>query len=141
MKIGFGLYVKHSDQAVALYQEVFGLTLGYHVKNADGTYFHSELYQDGVELLNVIEAPGDTAAGNVVQLAVTLADAAAVEKAFALLSEGGVVKTAITPMPWSPCAGEVVDRFGVWWYLTAPMHHPPADYDPEKPWDASMYTA
>lgn len=139
MKIGLGLYVKNSAAAVELYQEVFGLTLGYHVKNPDGSYFHSELYKNGEELLDVIEAPNDGAGEHTVQLGVTLADAAAVQKAYALLSVGGIVKAPPGPMPWSPCAADVIDRFGAWWYITAPQHHPPDDYDPNMPWDASMY--
>jgi PhnB protein len=144
MKIGYGLHVKNSSEAVEFYMKVFGLELGYHVKNPDGSYFHSELYKDGEEMLNVIESFGvaGTVADvkeNVVQLGVTLADETAVQKAFALLSDGGTIKTSIGPLPWSPCAAEVIDRFGVWWFVTAPMHLPPDDYDSNAPWDASMY--
>ncbi len=139
MKIGYGLHVKNSVSAVELYKKVFGLELGYHVKNPDGTYFHSELYKDGVELLNVIESPNGGGTEHTVQLGVTLANKAEVEKAYALLSAEGIVKTPIGPLPWSPCSAEVIDKFGVWWYLTAPQHHPPEDFDPNIPWDASMY--
>jgi PhnB protein len=139
MKIGYGLHVKNSSEVVEFYMKVFGLELGYHVKNPDGSYFHSELYQDGQEMLNVIESQGAGGKENVVQLGVTLADEVTVQKAFALLCEGGAIKTPIGPLPWSPCGAEVVDRFGVWWFITAPMHQPPDDYDPTAPWDASMY--
>lgn len=43
MEIDFGIYVKNSAEAVELYKEAFRLELGYHVKNPDGSYFHSEL--------------------------------------------------------------------------------------------------
>jgi PhnB protein len=114
MNIGLGLCVKNSAEAV-------------------------ELYKDGEEFLSVIEAPKDGGKNDIVQLGVTLADEAEVRKAFELLSVGGTVKTPVGPLPWSPCSGEVVDKFGVWWFVTAPMHHPPEDFDPEAPWDASMY--
>lgn len=139
MKIGMGLNVKNSVEAVALYIKVFGLELGYHVMNPDGTYFHSELYKDGEEMLSIVESTSGYAEEQTVQLGVTLETEAEVEKAYALLSEGGIVKTPIGPLPWSPCAASVVDRFGVWWYITAPQHHPADDYDPAAPWDASMY--
>ena len=129
--IGVGLYVKNSVEAVELYQKAFGLELGYHVKNADGTYFHSELYQNGVEALAVVEAAEDECPGRqTVQLGVTLANEAEVRRAFELLREGGRVMTPVGPLPWSPCAASVLDRFGVWWYLSMPQHRPPEDFDP-----------
>lgn len=139
MIIGTGIYVRNSIDAVELYKKAFGLELGYHVKNPDGTYFHSELYKDGEEVLSVVESSDDSAAEHIVQLGVTLADEAEVRAAFALLSEGGQVKTPIGPLPWSPCAADLIDKFGVWWYISAPQHCPPDDYDPNAPWDASMY--
>lgn len=139
MKIGTGLYVKNSMGAVELYKEAFGLELGYHVKNPDGTYFHSELYKDGQEILSVVESSNNYIEENIVQLGMSFDSEAAVERAYALLSEGGTIKTPLGPLPWSPCAADVIDRFGVWWYITAPQHYPPEDYDPNVPWDSSMY--
>lgn len=139
MKIGTGLYVKNSVDAVELYKEAFGLELGYHVRNPDGTYFHSELYKDGQEVLSVVESSNNYMEEKIVQLSVSFDSEAAVEKAYALLSEGGTIKTPLGPLPWSPCAADVIDRFGVWWYITAPQHYPPDDYDPNVPWDSSMY--
>jgi PhnB protein len=115
------------------------LELGYHVKNPDGTYFHSELYKDGEEMLSVAEAADGGGQEHAVQLGVTLESEAEVEKAFALLGAGGTVKRPMGPLPWSPCCAEIIDRFGVWWYITAPQHLPPEDYDPAAPWDPSMY--
>ena len=139
MNIGIGLYVKNSVEAVELYKKAFCLDLGYHVKNPDGTYFHSELYKNGKEFLSVVEAPNGNIGEYTVQLGVTFADEAEVRKAYALLSEGGTIKTPIGPLPWSPCAADVIDKFGVWWYITVPQHRPPDDYDSNAPWDASMY--
>lgn len=139
MKIGVCVHVKNSAEAVELYKEVFGMELGYHVKNPDGTYFHSELYKNGEEILDVVENSDGAARNNTVQLGVTLNNEEEVTKAFNLLSSGGTIKMQPAPLPWSPCAAEVIDRFGVWWFVTAPMHHPPEDYDPNAPWDPSMY--
>jgi PhnB protein len=137
--IGTGLYVRNSAEAVEFYQRVFGLELGYHVKNPDGTYFHSELYKDGKEVLSVVESPDGGTGAHTVCLGVDLTDEAEVERVYALLSEGGIIKTPIGPLPWSPCAASVVDRFGVWWYITAPQHRPADDFDPNAPWDPCMY--
>jgi len=139
MQIGYGLYVKNSAEAVELYIEAFGLELGYHVKNPDGSYFHSELYKNGKEVISVVEGSGNASKENIVQLGVTLDDEAEVQKVYELLSAEGTVEMPIGPLPWSPCAAAVIDKFGVWWYITAPQHHPPEDYDPNVPWDSSMY--
>ncbi|EIV2905994.1 VOC family protein [Citrobacter braakii] len=138
MKIDFGLSVKNSAEAVELYQKAFGVELGYHVKNPDGSYFHSELSKDG-HGFSVVEGQGEAAMEHTVTLGVTLADESEVQKAYKHLAEGGTIKESIGPLPWSPCAVTVIDRFGVLWYITAPQHRPPDDYDPNMPWDPSMY--
>lgn len=81
VSIGHTIYVQCSAQAVPFYLEVFGLTLGYHVKNADGSFFHSELCSGKQSVL---------------------------------------------------CVAEVIDRYGVWWYLTAPQHKPDDSFDPDR---------
>jgi PhnB protein len=139
VKIGTGLYVKNSVEAVELYKKVFGLELGYHVKNSDGTYFHSELYKDGQEFLSVVESAKEPEKDSAVQLCVSFDREAEVEKAYALLCEGGIIKTPLGPLPWTPCAADVIDRFGVWWYITVPQHYPSDDYDPNAPLDSTMY--
>ncbi len=127
MGIGVGVYVADSVSAAKVYCEAFGLTLGFHVLNDDGTYFHSELMQDGQEFISVAERHEGKPAGNAAQLGVTVPDKAQLERAFALLSEGGEVDMPIGELPWSPCAFSVVDRFGVWWYVTLPQHRPAGD--------------
>ncbi len=130
MRAGIGIYVKNSAAAVALYLEAFGLELGYHVKNPDGSYYHSELWYEGTEILDVIESNKTEFTNNMVQVSMILDDAAAVQHAYDLLREGGTVETPIGPLPWSPCAAVLRDRFGVWWYISAPQHYPDESFDP-----------
>lgn len=130
MKIGIGLYVKNSAEAVEFYKRVFGLELGYHVKNADGSYFHSELSKDGEEMLSVVESKRDACHESVVQLGFSFNTEREVQEAYELLCEGGTVMLPIGPLPWSPCAAEVLDKYGVHWYITAPQHRPEDDFDP-----------
>ena len=113
--------------------------MGYHVLNPDGSYFHSELYKDGKEFLSVVEAPEGRGEDSIVQLGFDFDSEVEMQRVFALLREGGTLRMPPGPQPRSPCAADVVDRFGVWWYLTVPGHRPPEDYDPNVPWDASMY--
>lgn len=136
MKAGIGLYVKNSAEAVELYKEAFGLELGYHVKNADGSYYHSELYRDGEEVLSVVESKDSDHFDNVVQVGIILDNEAEVRKAFGLLSDGGTVQMPVAELPWSPCAAVLRDRFGVWWYISVLQHRPDESFDPSEPADA-----
>ena len=130
--VGIGIYVKDSPGAVALYQAAFGLELGYHVLNKDGTYFHSELLRGGEPFCSVVEAKEDTfAQRHPIELGVDFTLRAALEKAFALLADGGGVDMEIGELPWSPCAAIVTDRFGVRWFLSLPQHKPADDWSPE----------
>lgn len=129
MGIGIGLYVKNSAEAVELYQKVFGLELGYHVKNPDGSYFHSELYKNGECFLSVVEASRNNAGESLVQLGYEFDSPEEVHLAYDMLKEGGTIDMPVGELPWSPCAGSVIDRFGIWWYLSAASHRPPEDYD------------
>lgn len=132
MSIGIGLYVKNSVEAVEFYKQVFGLELGYHVKNQDGSYFHSELLKEGKPILSVVESKKENPHEGIVQLGFDFDQVTDVEKAYALLSEEGTIVLPIGPLPWSPCAAEVVDKFGVHWYITAPQHRPADDFDPAQ---------
>lgn len=130
--IGVGIYVKNSPEAIALYQAAFGLTLGYHVLNKDGTYFHSELLRRGEPFCSVVEARQNTCAhSHPIELGVDFDTRDELERAFALLSDSGRVDMEIGELPWSPCAAVVIDRFSVRWFLTMPQHKPADDWSPE----------
>lgn len=131
--IGIGLCVKGSVAAVNLYCAAFDLTLGYHVLNRDGSYYHSELYSGENEMLSVVEADDGTPHNNPVQLCYTFDSEEQLRGAFKLLSAEGRVRMDVCALPWSPCAAEVVDRFGIRWYLTVPQHRPPEDFSPDDP--------
>lgn len=141
MRTGIGIYVKNSAAAVELYQKAFDLELGYHVKNPDGSFYHSELCRDGIELFDVIESPETTLKNNIVQVSMIMDDEAGVQKAFDLLSVGGTVQLPVGPLPWSPCAASLKDRFGVWWYISAPQHYPDESFDPAKNPNAGLNRA
>ena len=131
--IGIGIYVKDSPRAIALYQNAFGLELGYHVLNKDGTYFHSELNRHNEPFCSVVEAKQDTyTERQPIELGVTFDTRAELEHAFTLLSECGRVDLPICELPWSPCAAIVNDHFGVRWFLSLPQHKPADDWSPEE---------
>lgn len=41
-----------------------------------------------------------------------------VRKAYSVLAEGGKVLLPLGSLPWSSCCAEVVDKFGVYWYIS-----------------------
>lgn len=130
--IGIGIYVKNSPDAVEFYKSAFGLELGYHVLNKDGTYFHSELYRNGEPFCSVVEAKEETyTERNPVELGVTFESREELEKAFSVLSGSGKTEMEICELPWSPCAAIVTDKYGVKWFLSMPQHKPADDWSPE----------
>jgi PhnB protein len=40
-----------------------------------------------------------------------------VQKAYKMLSIGGNILFPLGSLPWSECAADVVDKFGVCWYI------------------------
>lgn len=137
MEIGIQINVKGSAEAVVLYQEAFGATLGYHVKNSDGSFFHAELELDGHSLVALSESSGDIGyqllekyspeCYPTMNFGVILPDQSAVQQAFDVLSQGGVVVMAPCQLPWSDFCTSVIDRFGVFWYLSVLQHRPDDD--------------
>lgn len=130
--VGIGIYVKNSPKAIELYKAAFGLELGYHVLNNDGTYFHSELMKNGEAFCSVVEAKQDTYTDrHPIELGVTFHTRNELEASFAILSNDGKIELNICELPWSPCASIVKDCFGVKWFLSLPQHRPAEDWKPE----------
>ncbi len=128
MKIGLQVYIKGSADAIDFYQKAFGTVLGYNVRNADGTYMHAELYLDDQMLIALSEAGSNTGTELMMQhsssdyptmnFGVSLGSAEAVTKAYEVLTEGGIILLPIGPLPWNACCANVIDRFGVFWYIS-----------------------
>ncbi len=129
MKLGATLYIRNTAEAVDFYREAFGLSLGYHEKNADGSYLHASLEKDGQEVFAVSECENEPfvrmmlssdlkTARPTMSYGLTFDTADGVRKAFSALSASGTVMLPLGKLPWSDCCAEVVDRYGVYWYLT-----------------------
>ncbi len=128
MKLGATLYIRDTREAAALYQQAFGLTLGYTAENPDGTFLHAALCRDGQEIFAISESRNDALLAllrhadihhnrPVANLGLDLPTEAEVRRAFALLAKEGTVTLPLQPLPWCPLAGEVVDKYGVYWYI------------------------
>ena len=133
MKLGATLYVKNSIEAVEFYKEAFGMTLGYDEKFPDGTFLHAVLLKNDEEIFAVSESKDNNALVDLLlkstiehsrptmSLGIDFDNEEDIKKAYEMLSTNGNVLYPLSPLPWSPCAADVVDKFGVYWYIYMPM--------------------
>ncbi len=128
MKIGLQAYIQGSAEAIEFYQKAFGAILGYNVRNDDGTYLHAELHLDGQLLISLSESSSSVGVENIrrysstdyptMNFGVNLENEEAVRQAYSCLVEGGNILLPLGSLPWSTCCANVVDRFGVFWYIS-----------------------
>jgi uncharacterized glyoxalase superfamily protein PhnB len=131
MTLGATLYVKNSLEAAAFYCDAFGMEIGYHAKRDDGTYLHAELEKNGNSVFAVSESDDPAvreatlaARRPTMSLGVNLDTDEELKRAFDALSRGGHVLRPLGSLPWSPSSADVVDTFGVCWYLYVSQHRP-----------------
>ncbi|QAA32218.1 VOC family protein [Clostridium manihotivorum] len=128
MKIGLQAYIQGTVEAVEFYQKAFGGTLGYNVRNDDGTFMHAEINLDGQLLIALSEASTSVGLENIkrysptdyptMNFSVSLGSEDAVKKAYEVLIEGGNILLPIGPLPWNTCCANVIDKFGIFWYVS-----------------------
>ncbi len=128
MQLGATLYIHNTLEAAERYQHAFGLTLGYHAMNPDGSYLHASLCRDGQEVFAISESRNDALVNllrqadihtnrPVANLGLDFPTEDEVLHAFAMLAKDGTVTLPLQSLPWCPLAGEVVDKYGVYWYI------------------------
>jgi PhnB protein len=134
MKLGATLYVQNSNDAVDYYMRAFRMTLGYNAKNPDGSYLHAELLKNGDSIFAVSESTDEefrkvmlTAPCPTMSYGINLDNDEELNVAYSALCEGGHVLRPLGPLPWSRCSADVVDKFGVYWYIYVSQHKPEGD--------------
>lgn len=124
MKIGSQVYVRGSIEAAELYCKAFGAEITFEMKDeAQEVYAHCELSVNGQLFLALSEAPADcdtskkdkwqTMAFNVYEMG----SEEAVRNAYDVLREGGTVIDPIGPCPWNACCSNLIDKYGVFWWI------------------------
>jgi PhnB protein len=115
------------DAAFTLYQQCLGGTLTFRLTWGDSPMADQAPAKWRDKILQATLTVGDTAisGGDVLpgqyerpqgfQLQINLDDAAAAERIFAQLADGGRVTTPLQKTFWAQRFGAVVDRFGVPW--------------------------
>ena len=129
MKLGATLYIKNTVEAIEFYKKAFGMTLGYHEKFPDGTYMHAALLKDGEEVFAVSESRNEAFVN--IMLSSSLKESRPtmsyginfnsddeVKKAYEMLEKEGTVLLPLGALPWSSCCADVIDKYGVYWYLS-----------------------
>ena len=79
-------------------------------------HFHADLMYNGENVFSVsAEGEYEGTSKDFIQLGFNLGSEEAVKRAVSVLSEG-----KITPAPcsYNPCVADVVDKYGVWWFLS-----------------------
>ena len=129
MILGATLYLRNSISAVDFYMKAFNMTLGYNAKNKDGSYLHAELLKNGNSIFAVSESSDDTIVKTMLSTqyptmsyGINFDSDEELNHAYSMLIDGGRILRPLGPLPWSPCSADVVDRFGVYWYIYVSQH-------------------
>lgn len=124
MKISSQVYVRGSIEAVQMYCKAFGAEVSFEVKDESGcAYAHCELSKNGQLFMAVSEAPDNCDTGKKSKwqtMAFNVYDMGseeAVRNAYGTLRDGGTVIDPIGPCPWNPCCSNLIDKFGVFWWI------------------------
>lgn len=126
MKCYTQVYVMGSIEAVETYCKAFGARVTYEIKNDTETaYEHCELSVNGEPVLAVAEALEAYDVSVIHRMkwqtmtfnAFELGSIEAVDNAFKVLSEGGVVIEEIHELPWNKYCATVIDKYGVCWWI------------------------
>ena len=126
MKCYTQVYVMNSVEAVETYCRAFGAKVTFEIMNDDkNAYEHCELSVNGEGILAVAEASKSYDVSMIHRMklqtmtfnAFELGSTDAVDNAFNVLSEGGVVVDEIHELPWSKYCATVIDKYGVCWWI------------------------
>jgi uncharacterized glyoxalase superfamily protein PhnB len=131
MNLGATLYVKNSVEAVEFYIEAFRMTLGYNVKNSDGSFLHAELLKGEESIFAVSENNDEEIVRSMLaakrpsmSYGIDLDNDDELIHAYKILVEGGHILRELGALPWSPCSADIVDKYGVCWYIYVSQHRP-----------------
>jgi uncharacterized glyoxalase superfamily protein PhnB len=107
------------------------MTLGYNVKNSDGSFLHAELHKGEESIFAVSENTEEEIVRSMLaskrptmSYGINLDNDDELHHAYEILVEGGHILRALGSLPWSPCSADLVDKYGVCWYIYVSQHRP-----------------
>lgn len=124
MKISSQVYVRGSIEAVDMYCLAFGLEKGLQIKDeTKNEYLHCELMRNGKLFMAVSEAPKDCDTSQRIAWQIMafnvydMGSEEAVRQAYEILKDGGTVIDRLGPCDWNSYCSNLIDRFGVFWWI------------------------
>jgi PhnB protein len=120
------------EEAIRLYERAFGTKADFILRYADAKkedwdkplaeaqrryIYHAVMRIGGQRFFFADIIDFELAKGNASFLSITFDAKEEVERAFAVLSEGGEALVPLRQTSYSSCAGNVIDKFGVRWGL------------------------
>jgi len=122
------LFVASVKEAFEFYKNSLGMEAvphhGYDILSLDGKHFFNIFEATDEE--HYMLAQTTFKSRHRLYANVELATEADVRRAAdALAANGGKVIDMPRPLPWSPCAADVVDKYGVKWFISLPQFAPP----------------
>ena len=121
------VYVKNSLEAAETYRKAFGAEITFAIKDDSGNaYAHCELSVNGEGFLALAEAKNPCDIEFVHRMkwetmtfnAFDMGSEEAVDRAFDVLSQDGVVLEPIHALPWSKYCATIIDKYGVCWWIS-----------------------
>lgn len=131
MTLGATLYLQNSLEAAEFYCDAFNMKIGYNVKHENETYLHAELEKDGNSIFAVSESNDNKVRESMLiaqqptmSLGINLNDNTELNHAYEILIKNGRILRPIGSLPWSPLSADIVDKYGVCWYIYVSQHKP-----------------
>ncbi len=89
---------------------------------------HASLLRNGQEIFAVSESRNDTfvdimltssleESRPIMSYGITFESEEEVKRAYEMLAKDGTVLLELGSLPWSSCCADVVDKYGVYWYI------------------------
>ncbi len=107
------------------------MTIGYNAKNSDGTYLHAELEKNNQSIFAVSESKDEetrkamlNAKQPTMSLGINLDNNEELDFAYSEIIRDGHILRSIGELPWSPRSADVVDKYGICWYIYVSQHKP-----------------
>jgi uncharacterized glyoxalase superfamily protein PhnB len=107
------------------------MVIGYNVKHGNDTYLHAELEKNGNSIFAVSESSDELIKKAMIlsnqptmSLGINLDNDEELHHAYAEIIKDGHILRPMGSLPWSPCSADVVDKYGVCWYIYVSQHRP-----------------
>jgi len=118
------LFVESVEEAFEFYKNALGMEAvphhGYDILSLNGVHFYNIFEAPVAEHSMLAQTTFESRHRLYANVELTTEDEIR-HAAYVLTSGGGKITDPPRPLPWSPCAADVVDKYGVKWFISLPM--------------------